>query len=59
VAEGYLAQMFGDDFVPLPENETCCGFEAASASSPGDFRRLMTDKLSNIAATGASQVVST
>jgi L-lactate dehydrogenase complex protein LldE len=59
VAEGYLAQMFGDDFVPLPDNENCCGFGGSfSVKLPEISGRLMTDKLGNIATTGATQVVS-
>lgn len=57
VAEGYLAQMFGDDFVPLAESENCCGFGGSfSIKLPEISGRLMADKLMNIAATGASQV---
>jgi L-lactate dehydrogenase complex protein LldE len=56
-AEGYLAQMFGDDFVPLAESETCCGFGGSfSIKLPEISGRLMADKLRNIEATGASQV---
>lgn len=59
VAERYLAQMLGDDFVPLPENETCCGFGGSfSVKLPEISGRLMADKLHNIVSTGASQVVS-
>lgn len=57
VAEGYLKQMFGDSFVTLPENETCCGFGGSfSIKLPEISGRLLADKLQNIAATGASQV---
>ncbi|MEN6438704.1 MAG: (Fe-S)-binding protein [Syntrophobacter sp.] len=57
VAEGYLARMFGDDFIPLSESETCCGFGGSfSIKLPEISGRLMADKLRNIEATGASQV---
>jgi len=57
VAEGYLAQMFGDDFVPLAESENCCGFGGSfSIKLPEVSGRLLADKLINIEATGASQV---
>ena len=59
IAEGYLVQMLGDDFVPLPENEVCCGFGGSfSVKLPEISGRLMADKLRNIASTGASRVVS-
>ena len=49
--------MFGDDFVPLAESENCCGFGGSfSIKLPEISGRLMADKLTNIAATGASQV---
>ncbi len=51
--------MFGDEFVPLPGNENCCGFGGSfSIKLPEVSGRLMADKLKNITATGASQVVS-
>jgi len=57
IAEGYLGQMFGDDFVPLAENETCCGFGGSfSIKLPEISGQLLADKLRNITATGASQV---
>ncbi len=57
VAEGYLAQMFGGDFVPLAENETCCGFGGSfSIKLPEISGRLLAGKLKNIEATGACQV---
>ncbi len=59
VAEDYLAQMLGSEFVSLPENESCCGFGGSfSVKLPEISGRLMADKLQNIASTGASQVVS-
>lgn len=59
VAEGYLEQMFGDDFVPLPESEICCGFGGSfSVKLPEISGRLLADKLHNIVKTGASQVAS-
>ncbi len=59
VAEEYLAQMFGADFVSLPENETCCGFGGSfSVKLPELSGRLLADKLKNVSATGALQVAS-
>jgi L-lactate dehydrogenase complex protein LldE len=59
VAEGYLAQMLGNEFVRLPEHESCCGFGGSfSVKFPEISGRLMADKLKNIVSTGASQVVS-
>jgi L-lactate dehydrogenase complex protein LldE len=59
VAETYLAQMLGESYVSLPENEVCCGFGGSfSVKLPEISGHLMGDKLRNIAATGASQVVS-
>ena len=59
VAEEYLAQMLGADFVPLPENETCCGFGGSfSVKLPEVSGRLLADKLKNIGTTGAMQVAS-
>lgn len=59
VAEGYLAQMLGDSFVPLTDGEVCCGFGGSfSVKLPEISGRLMGDKLGRILETGASQVVS-
>ena len=59
IAEEYLAQMLGADFVLLPENETCCGFGGSfSVKLPEVSGRLLADKLKNITATGALQVAS-
>lgn len=59
VAEKYLGQMFGADFVKLAENETCCGFGGSfSVKLPEVSGRLLADKLKNISATRASQVCS-
>jgi len=59
VAEDYLTQMLGNEFVPLPENEFCCGFGGSfSVRLPEISGRLMADKLQNITSTGASRVVS-
>lgn len=59
VAEDYLERMLGEEFVPLPDSETCCGFGGSfSVKLPEVSGRLMADKLQNIASTGASQVVS-
>ena len=59
IAEEYLANMLGEAFVPLPENETCCGFGGSfSVKLPEISGRLMADKLQNIRSTGASVVAS-
>lgn len=59
VAEEYLKQMLGGDFVPLPQNETCCGFGGSfSVKLPEVSGRLLEDKLKNISSTGASRVAS-
>jgi len=59
VAENYLEQMLGNEFVPLPENESCCGFGGGfSIKFPEISGCLMADKLRNIVSTGASRVVS-
>jgi L-lactate dehydrogenase complex protein LldE len=51
--------MLGNEFVPLPENESCCGFGGSfSVKLPEISGRLMADKLQNITSTGASRVVS-
>jgi len=57
VAEKYLAQMFGDDFVPLAESENCCGFGGSfSIKLPEISGQLLAEKLKSIETTGASQV---
>jgi L-lactate dehydrogenase complex protein LldE len=59
VAERYLVQMFGDDFVTLPASESCCGFGGSfSVKLPEISGRLMADKLHNVVSTGATQVAS-
>ncbi len=59
VAETYLMQMLGSDFVSLPEHETCCGFGGSfSVKLPEVSGRLLEDKLKNIAATKAIQAAS-
>lgn len=58
-AEDYLAQMLGEEFIPLPDNESCCGFGGNfSVKLPEISGGLMADKLQNIASTKASHVVS-
>lgn len=58
-AEDYLEQMFGDEFVTLPENETCCGFGGSfSVKLPEISGHIMNEKLNNIESTGALQVAS-
>lgn len=58
-AEKYLAAMLGENFVPLPEAETCCGFGGTfSVKLPEISARLMRDKLAAIETTGAKRVVS-
>ncbi|MBI5441060.1 MAG: (Fe-S)-binding protein, partial [Deltaproteobacteria bacterium] len=57
VAEGYLRQMLGDAFVPLPDLESCCGFGGTfSVKLPEISGRLMADKLRAIDSTGAEVV---
>jgi L-lactate dehydrogenase complex protein LldE len=57
VAENYLRQMFGENFIPLPDAVTCCGFGGSfSVKFPEVSGRMMADKLGNIALTGASTV---
>lgn len=57
--EGYLEQMLGDLFVPLPEAETCCGFGGSfSVKLPEISAHMMKAKLAAIESTGAARVVS-
>ena len=59
VAEGYLRQMFGDNFIELPEKETCCGFGGTfSFKFPEISGQLLEDKLGNIDSTRAEIVTS-
>ncbi|MEK7826802.1 MAG: (Fe-S)-binding protein, partial [Thermodesulfobacteriota bacterium] len=56
-AENYLKQMLGDQFVPLPDADTCCGFGGSfSVKFPEVSGKMMEDKLGNIVLTGASTV---
>ena len=57
VAENYLQQMLGDQFVALPDAATCCGFGGSfSVKFPEVSGKMMADKLGNIALTGAATV---
>ena len=57
VAENYLQQMLGDNFVPLSAADTCCGFGGSfSVKFPEVSGKMMADKLGNIVLTGASTV---
>lgn len=57
VAENYLKQMLGDNFVPLPDADFCCGFGGSfSVKFPEVSGKMMEDKLGNIVLTGASTV---
>lgn len=57
VAENYLQQMLGDNFVPLPDADVCCGFGGSfSVKFPEVSGQMMADKLGNIVLTGASTV---
>ena len=59
VAETYLTEVLGDAFVPLPEADSCCGFGGSfSVKLPEISGRLLSDKLRNIASTGAAVVAS-
>jgi len=59
VAEGYLAQLFGENFIELPEKETCCGFGGTfSVKLPEISGQLLEDKLNNIGSTKAEIVTS-
>lgn len=59
VVEKYLEAMMGAHFVPLPENDRCCGFGGSfSVKFPELSGRIMEDKLRNIASTGARTVAS-
>jgi L-lactate dehydrogenase complex protein LldE len=57
VAENYLRQMLGDNFVALPDADTCCGFGGSfSVKFPEVSGKMMEDKLGNIVLTGCSTV---
>lgn len=59
VAEGYLSQLFGDNYIELPHKETCCGFGGAfSVKLPEISGQLLEDKLNNIRSTRAEIVTS-
>ncbi len=53
-----LAAVKGLEFVPLPEEETCCGFGGIfSVIYPEVSAAMLADKVRNIEASGASHVV--
>jgi L-lactate dehydrogenase complex protein LldE len=57
VAESYLKQMLGDNFVALPDADTCCGFGGSfSVKFPEVSGKMMAEKLGNIVLTGCSTV---
>ncbi|MGD9662483.1 MAG: (Fe-S)-binding protein [Porticoccaceae bacterium] len=59
VAEGYLTQLFGENYIELPEKETCCGFGGTfSVKLPEVSGQLLEDKLNNIISTAAEIVTS-
>lgn len=61
IVEGWLSQMLGEAFHPLPEaqREVCCGFGGTfSVKLPEISGRMMSNKLAAIAATGAARVTS-
>jgi L-lactate dehydrogenase complex protein LldE len=59
-AKMLLSGVAGLDLVPLPEEETCCGFGGVfSVVFPEVSRPMMEAKIRNILATGADAVVAT
>jgi L-lactate dehydrogenase complex protein LldE len=53
-----LRAVSGLEYVPLPEEETCCGFGGIfSVVYPEVSRAMMLEKLRNIQASGAEYVV--
>jgi L-lactate dehydrogenase complex protein LldE len=57
VAETYLTQMLGHDFIPLPDSDVCCGFGGSfSVRLPELSGQLLADKLAAIQATGSRTV---
>ncbi len=57
VAESYLQQMLGENFVALSDADTCCGFGGSfSVKFPEVSGKMMADKLGNIVLAGASTV---
>ncbi len=59
VAENYLAQLFGDNYIELPEKDTCCGFGGTfSVKLPEISGQLLEDKLNNIFSTEAEILTS-
>jgi L-lactate dehydrogenase complex protein LldE len=56
--KGLLAAVRGLEFLPLPEEETCCGFGGIfSVVYPEVSREMMVAKVRNIQASGAEYVV--
>jgi len=57
VAEDYLRQLFDENFIDLPQKETCCGFGGTfSVKLPEISGQLLADKLDNISSTRAEIV---
>lgn len=57
--ERYLTAMLGENFLPLPDAETCCGFGGTfSVKLPEVSEKMMADKLAAIESTRAGRVVS-
>jgi L-lactate dehydrogenase complex protein LldE len=53
-----LASVRGLEFVPLNQEETCCGFGGIfSVVNPEVSRMMMTEKVRNVIASGAEAVV--
>ena len=58
-ARALLSAVQGLEFIPLNEEETCCGFGGAfSVTYPEVSRSMMENKVKNILASGADTVVS-
>ncbi len=59
VAEEYLTQLFGTNYIDLPEKDTCCGFGGTfSVKLPEISGQLLEDKLDNIFSTEAEVLTS-
>jgi L-lactate dehydrogenase complex protein LldE len=57
-AEALLNRVKGLEFIPLKEEETCCGFGGAfTVTYPEVSRSMMEQKVKDIVASGADAVV--
>lgn len=57
VAESYLGQMLGENFIELTDSESCCGFGGSfSIKLPELSGQLLANKLATISATGAKTI---